>query len=144
MTEIYKNITIDGNENFIKRTKGALNYIANRAPDYMAHVVEHIGVIRQASQSGVHVTYNPPVFDVGYRTFTAGAEWYSSCIVHDATHVWLYRQGKPYSGREAEDVCLIKQREFLAASNSSQANINYITYLLDNRIDYFSNPKRKW
>ena len=139
---VYGFLTLRGNQSFITKTQRALKYIERRTQGYLQFVEEHINVIAKGPQSGVSVTDS--VFYVGSKTYCASTEWYASCIVHDATHVWLYRQGKPHGGREAENVCLDRQREFLIAAGAESSTINYITYLIDNAVHYFSNPKRNW
>ena len=150
MTEIvYRDIVLRGKPLFMTKTKEALDYIETNAPRFLPFVVEHIGVIAHAvmvhgGHSGVDVYAKPPIFYVAHRTFAAGTSWYASCIVHDATHVKLYREGKPHSGREAEDICLEHQKQFLTESNSGQHHIKYIQHLIDDRVDYFSKRKRNW
>jgi hypothetical protein len=145
MTEIYHSIKLDGDAIFIKNTKAALDIVAKAENGYLDFVKAYVGGIRQAEKSGIHSTKTPPIFDVGYKTYTSNLNWYASAFVHEAYHSYLYRIGEPHSGLEAERRCMECQIGFLQTIGAPEYMTEYLRSLIDNKTDYFSDYKnRNW
>lgn len=147
MQIVYKNIHIVGSDNFIKKTKLAIDLIANtnKELNYLVIVNKYIGAISESEKSGMDVNSIPPTFNVGAKTYNMDVYWYASCIVHDAHHSELFFNNKPYTGKEAELECLELQIKFLVDSNGPKSYINYIKNLINDNVDYYSNySNRNW
>ena len=146
-------ITIIGDDDFIERTKAALSFIEEGAPEFYAIVTNNIGIIQRGENSGILSSRTPPTFYVGERTYKKSNLWYASAIVHDANHSKLYHDylkehGPPvphekYGGRSGEDACLSVQADFLRAVNAPEATIRHVMRM--KKVDYFSpGVKRDW
>jgi hypothetical protein len=146
-------ITIIGDDDFIERTKAALSFIEEGAPEFYAIVTNNIGIIQRGENSGILSSRTPPTFYVGERTYKKSNLWYASAIVHDANHSKLYHDylkehGPPvpyekHGGRSGEDACLSVQADFLRAVNAPEATIRYVMRM--KKVDYFSpGVKRDW
>ena len=146
-------ITIIGDDDFIERTKAALSFIEEGAPEFYAIVTNNIGIIQRGEISGIWSSCTPPTFYVGKRTYKESKLWYASAIVHDANHSKLYHEylkehGSPvpfekYAGRSGEDACLSVQADFLRAVNAPKSTIKYVIRMKE--VDYFSpGVKRDW
>ena len=146
-------ITIIGDDDFIERTKAALSFIEEGAPEFYAIVTNNIGIIQRGENSGILSSRTPPTFYVGERTYKKSNLWYASAIVHDANHSKLYHDylkehGPPvpyekHGGRSGEDACLSVQADFLRAVNAPEATIRHVMRM--KKVDYFSpGVKRDW
>ena len=133
-----------GDEKFIQRTLRALQLIRATGEKWYVFIKENIGIIKMDQQSGIRVYTHPPVFEVGERTWSSSSTWYSSCIVHDANHSFLYRQGKRHSGRDAERACMELQLEYLQACGAPAHEIGHLTRLYQTDYDYYSSSTRDW
>ena len=141
---ILSSIRLEGGAEFVQKTVTALKVIEQKR-EYAEFVKAHIGIIRQSEKSGIFVRETPPVFCVGHATYTASTTWYASAIVHDACHCYLFRMGEEYSGREAEETCMLRQIAFLRAINGPAHEISYLESLIQNKVDYYSDYRgRNW
>ncbi len=145
-------IRIIGDSDFIKKTQKALNLIKERNPNTYRFINNYIGIIKQNKYSGMDVFANPPTFLVGKSTSDSDTFWYASCILHDATHSFLFfsaeKRGEDgsieYQGHDAEMACLTKQIDLLKAIKAPQYLIDYASSLYDTNWYDIPVSKRNW
>ncbi len=145
-------IRIIGDSDFIKKTQKALNLIKERDPNTYRFINNNIGIIKQNEYSGMDVFANPPTFLVGKATSNSNTFWYASCILHDATHSFLFFTAKEkgedafaaYQGHDAEMHCLTAQIELLKRINAPSYLIKYAESIYDNKWYEVPVSKRHW
>jgi len=147
-------IRIEGDDEFVVWTGEALALLRRKAPEWNARVESSLTTIKSISRgSGVVVwsqTYlaaEETVHCPGYPREQQLA-WYASSIVHDATHVELYRGGRPHSGKDAEVACLNAQRAALDLISPETSLSAYVQGLIDGADDaanqYWETVDRHW
>ena len=147
-----REIKIIGNSTFINKTKEALQLIKTNDVCSFVFINKYIGIIKQSDYSGMDVFTNPPTFLVGNRTSNSDIFWYASCILHDATHSFLFFTAKEkgedafaaYQGHDAEMYCLTAQIELLKRINAPSYLIEYAEGLYDNKWYEVPESKRHW
>ncbi len=84
------NITIKGNNQFIKKTQDSLNFLEKNHPITYRIVEENIGVIKETSsrKSYMKVHTKPPVCELSSRISSTKER--ASTIAHEACHSKLY------------------------------------------------------
>jgi len=143
IAKLISQMEIKGDRNCKIETRTALKLLAHHTPYYFNRVVKYIGVIDcESGGSGMYAYENPPRFVVGDKQREAGIYWYTSVLVHDATHSMLYHQylarhpgvrvpDNAWIGRKAEDI-----------SNNAQAyvlqNIGAPEYYENYYLDYLN------
>lgn len=152
-------IKVEGDENFLERTKEALEMLAG-LPEF-SQIKSFIGLIRQAERSGMRAYDKIPTYEVADPTSSHSTLWYASTIAHDGFHSLLYHQGKEklkgrepdadlWTGTQAEKQCLGFQLKVLEQLTTEKYLLDYIRehmkdpkYQGDNRSweDYL---KRNW
>ena len=145
-------IKIIGDSDFIKNTQKALKLIKERDPNSYRIINNYIDIIKQNNYSGMDVFADSPTFLVGESTSNSNSFWYASCILHDATHSFLFftadERGEDgaltYQGHDAEIYCLTKQIELLKAIDAPQHLIDYANSLYNNNWYDVPTSKRKW
>jgi hypothetical protein len=152
--EATSSIVIDGDAEFAAWTEQALALLRAEAPQWHEHVEASIKIISSVPQeSGVDIRTG--TYEVGDLTAHGpGLEpsqqlaWYASTIVHDATHVQLFREGKPYDGKESEIACLKDQAAVLALIDTEPHLGAYVQGLIDGADDpanqYWNASNRWW
>jgi hypothetical protein len=144
----YKDILVEGDQDFIFRTKQALEMLEGVQAYEL--VKSYIKMIKQAERSGMRLHGIAPTFEVGESTSKASAQWYASAIVHDGNHSLLYYEARKnnqneeppisaWAGADAERQCLRMQlealRELLEKEKSTrEVNKNYYAIYLENLI----------
>ena len=112
----HREIVIEGSEEFVTIIEDALELLYET--DYAAYMIvrQNLRTVREVrGYSGVHVRqglfdYHP---DFWYMREDRRTAWVASCLLHEATHVWLYRHGYEYAGRRAEEFCNSVQAQFI-------------------------------
>ncbi len=138
-------IEIRGNDTCNTETTAALNLLSSSAVSYFSNVQVNIGVIECVdSGSGMYVWENPPRFAAGADTRNAGTMWYAGSIAHDSCHSRQYKDGRDYSGRDAEAECLNFQYGTLEAMGADQSTLDYVKNIIDS--EYWEIPvdERWW
>jgi hypothetical protein len=103
----------------------------------------HLAAIRQGRRSGVTAWTADPVFTVGAPTWSHSVHWFAGAIAHDAFHVKLYRDAQQkagkkhpstdsWSGKTAEQACLLFQLAVLASLRSDKFIIEHVRKHLEN------------
>ena len=147
-------IRIEGDDAFVAWTGEALALLRLKAPEWNTRVESSITQIRSIARGSGVIVWS--------QTYLAGEEtvrcpgypreqqlaWYASSIVHDATHVELYRGGKPHSGKDAEVACLTAQRAALDLISPESSLSAYVQGLIDGADDaanqYWKTADRHW
>lgn len=110
-------VALHGTAKFQEQITNALQLLKTKAPTAYVTVTKEIGIIRQATHSGMNAWTNPPTFDLTERTAFYSLTWCAGAIAHDSFHSKLYhdclrknpRKGVPdaaWKGEEAEARCL--------------------------------------
>lgn len=133
---------IVGSEAFQRKVQQALDLLKTRAPASWEIVRANLLVIREAAASGAYVTERR--YDIGPVTAASDPIWLASTIVHDAYHVQLYREGKPYMGAEGEAAALAKQREALVALGAPAYMIAHLDNVMATRYWEVPYTQRNW
>ena len=119
VSSLITGIAIVGENEFINATNEALLLLRD-LPTFH-EVKPYLAVIKQAPTSEINVFTSQPTFSVGKPTWSSGAIWYASTIIHDACHSKLYHQNRRrilwfaytplhyWTGKEAEKTCLRMQ-----------------------------------
>ncbi|MBS3052735.1 MAG: hypothetical protein J4428_05190 [Candidatus Aenigmarchaeota archaeon] len=107
----YRDVQIIGDEDFIRRTEEALDYIAEKDPESYELVWRNIS----GAENNGFAALNPSTrhYSIGDATVNSGLEPYASMIVHDACHVKLARKKEMLTRMEEERLCLEDQNTFL-------------------------------
>jgi hypothetical protein len=142
VTAWFSGIEIVGRDEFVKRTWHALT-LADPSPTFR-EVRLYLSGIREARRSGMLVRGPRPTFCVGEPTWRSDPMWYASCIVHDAFHAKLYRDGRrrflglsftpvrEYHGKEAERKCMAVQLRALREMGGDTAMEDYLLSQMEN------------
>lgn len=150
-------IQIEGQPEFVKRTKAALEILKNGRS--IETVQMYVGIIRESERSGMRAYLEPPVYEVGKATWSAGDLWYASTIAHDSYHSLLFHEAKKREGKnpddsvwmgaDAERKCLKFQEQVLVNIGAEKRLIDYVRDLKKNPT-YQGNPqsdedyKKRW
>ena len=124
------NIEIQGDKNFINKTKSALKLLS-RSKTFQ-EIKKYLGKIKQTEKpTTVMVPWEkPPTCEVG-QTYKSDIKWYASTIAHEAYHSYLYHNNQEYAGKNAEQNCVniqIKVLEELGLGllSTGRRHINYL------------------
>jgi hypothetical protein len=138
--EIVHGVEISGSEEFLSRTKEALELL--RPTPFFSEIQRTIAVIKQGRRSGMWAATQRPTFVVGKRTWSHSALWYAGAIAHDSYHSKLYHDaressdGNPaadcWTGREAEKKCLAFQIEVMKTLGADADTVAYLKELEKN------------
>jgi len=156
VSSVVSGILIEGSIEFIDATNAALTLIQN-TPSFR-DVKPYLAIIKEAPTSEMNVFSSQPTFSVGRPTWSAGAIWYGSSIIHDACHSKLYRQHRRrilcfsftplhyWTLKSGERSCIRVQLQALREMDCDTTC--YQIFLQDYLIDptYFDIPynKRNW
>lgn len=148
-------IEIIGDNDFIEKTKEALDLLENKAPIYYAVVIRYIGVIEWAETGSRMLAWeDPPLCRVGEATVNAGTIWYAGTIVHDSIHSKLYYDylvenpsgpvpDEVWTGKGAEAQCLNVQYDALEKIGADQNTLDYIKNVINT--EYWEIPyEERW
>jgi hypothetical protein len=140
----YENIQLEGDEDFIDKTKKALMLLLKSGT--FQEIKNYLGKIKQHHASGMRVYANPPTFEVNEPTWSSNITgWYASTIAHDTYHSYLYHNNQEWHGKKAEQNCLRIQLSVLEEIGSDESTKEYIKSLLDNPVYQDINyAKRNW
>lgn len=101
---------IIGSDAFAERISSAFDLIREYSPEDYKQVADSISEVRESSNETriwpLEKICNIFIGDGEPLWFTAGT------LVHEASHVQLYKHGEAMEGEEAERKCLEKQRTF--------------------------------
>jgi hypothetical protein len=133
--EKHKNVTIIGNEDFIKQIKDALALLEYKAPEECAIVTDYVLEIKQHERSGMRV--EKKCIELADRTTFYSLEWCASVLVHEANHSKIYTEHKkknPYSpvayevygGAKAERICNLLQAKTGEKIGLNKSDIDYL------------------
>ena len=140
-SETVDGIEIKGKEDFILRTKEALDLL--RSTPFFKEIQKYITVIQEGKRSGMKAYARKPTFLVGKPTWQHSALWYAGTIAHDAYHSKLYHEARAkntgkkwdrdaWTGTEAEKKCLAFQRQVLYELKAGETIIAYLKELENN------------
>jgi hypothetical protein len=149
-----KVIEVIGDEAFQEWTARALELIETSAPDAYEEVMASIDVI-ESVPAGSAMYVEEKRYAVGDETAHAPGYdedgqllWFAGTIVHDAHHSALSARGEPYTGKDAEVACLMRQKAALELMTSDPFFANYVQGLIDGADDpanqYWNQPDRHW
>jgi hypothetical protein len=96
-------IEIQGDEDFINKTKSALSLLSRS--NTFQEIKKYLGKIKQHSASGMNVSAKPPTFEVAKSTYSSSPKWYAGSIAHDTYHSYLYHNNQEWNGKKAEQEC---------------------------------------
>jgi hypothetical protein len=96
-------IEIQGDEDFINKTKSALTLLSRS--NTFQEIKKYLGKIKQHDKSGMNFYAKPPTFEVAKPTYSSNPKWYASTIAHDTYHSYLYHNNQEHSGKKAEQQC---------------------------------------
>ena len=139
--EEYNGISIRGSQQFIDRTKPALDLLESSKS--FQEIKGYIRIVGEGLTSGMHAESEYPTFEVGNSTSSANPKWYASCIAHDTYHSKLYKEGQSlgltgnelrrhWTGRTSESKCLSFQKQVLVEIEANNGEIEYINKLIKN------------
>jgi len=132
-------IEIIGSDEFIDKTKQALDLLQNGSPDAFLKVHKYIGIIEQGRHSAMWAFEEPPRFEVNDVTAFYSATWYAGVLAHESVHSELFYQylagGKSrkavpdqvWKEREAEILCMKYQAQVLMQIGSPQHEVDHVT-----------------
>jgi hypothetical protein len=134
-------VEIVGDFEFRRQASHALSLL--QLLDEFSLIQGHLTVIRQGRRSGVTAWAVNPVFTVGAPTWSHSPHWFAGAIAHDAFHVKLYRDAQQsagskqpstdsWSGRTAEQACLLFQLAVLASVGADKFTIEHVRKHLEN------------
>ena len=126
-----KKFEIQGSDEFKKNVRLAIGELEKINPKFLKFAKEHISIIKERPVSGMHVSLKKPRLDLSSASCNEELiTWCASVLYHEAWHVWLYRQGKPYSGKNAEHLCNLHQIEALKALNADEETIEHLKSII--------------
>lgn len=108
-------IKVDGPTWFKKQVEQALDLLKRKDPENYRLVVENVTEIsadRSVTGLGVFARVNPTTDAVRYKPWRDELPAsMAATLVHEAAHVYAYKNGLPYSGEEGEDFASEKWNE---------------------------------
>ena len=115
--DAHQEIVVEGSDEFVAVVEDALGLLYGI--DYAAYMVvrQNLRTVKEVrGRSGVHVPHG--LFEYRKADFwlmrgDRRVAWVAGVLLHEATHVWLYRHGYEYAGRRAEEWCCSVQAQFL-------------------------------
>ncbi len=108
-----------GSSIFSRNVNKALDLLQRKAPKSWGIVTANLATISEVSSgSGAVVRFR--TFLLSSTSASGDSNWVASIIVHDAFHVQQYREGRAYTGAQAEAEALAVQREALIALRATQ------------------------
>jgi len=149
-------IDIVGNAECVEDTESALHLLQATSPSSYQEVSENISIIECVTEgSGMYAYEQEPRFVVGDATREAGALWYASAIVHDATHSKLYneyRESHPgervpdtiWTGEDAEMTCLEAQASALDDMGAPKNTIEAVLGAIETKYWEVPIDERDW
>jgi len=116
----FDNIVIRGTSEFSARVESALGLLKTNSQLGYATITNYVGIIQQATHSGMRASSKPPQFDLNERTAFYSVTWCAGSIAHDSFHSKLFADyvkahpkrrvpDKVWMGEEAEKQCLEHQ-----------------------------------
>ena len=124
-------LVVIGDDTFKKNVQLSIEELKKIEPEYYNFVKGHIKIIQQKNVSGMHVSLEKPRLDLSPTSCNEELIiWCASVLYHEAWHVWLYRQGKPYSGKDAELFCNLNQLEALKALSADDETIEHLNNII--------------
>jgi hypothetical protein len=134
------NFEIHGSTAFAAKTREALALLAGSTT--FMEAAPYIAVIEESKHSGMLAYAKKPTFQVGGRTWNAGAAWYAGTIAHDGYHSLLYHRAKTsrlrkppdeaWKGKLAEQKCLLFQERVLTEIKAGKNQVDFVRSLLAN------------
>ncbi|MCX7553703.1 hypothetical protein OS175_07415 [Marinicella sp. S1101] len=94
---------VTGSESFQLRTAACLDLLFEKYRESYKFVNKHVGVIAQASSSGMVAWHRPPMYQMSNKTASYSLSWCASSIAHDAYHSYLYKKFRPKNGSRTPD-----------------------------------------
>jgi phage-related protein len=113
--------TIKNSKMFDNKVDLALQYLKTHSLSEYNFVNRMVlGYKEVSSGSGINV--QTKIFQIAPKTLNTDAAWLSSAMVHEATHVKQFLEGRPYYGQKAELECNARQVRYLKAIGDSRAS----------------------
>ncbi len=128
--EVLDGIEVQGSPAFITRTREAF-VLLRKSPTFQT-IKKHIAIIKEGEHSGMHAQLARPTYEVGAATWKHSAMWFAGSIAHDGYHSQLYKEGKPWTGKQAEIECLKIQAQALKEMGADKGTIEYVVNLQAN------------
>lgn len=100
------NIEIEGDKNFINKTKSALSMLS-RSKTFQ-EIKKYLGKIKQSTDSNkstMEPYAKPPTCNVS-DTAIKDIKLYALTLAHETYHSYLYHNKQPYAGKDAEQKCV--------------------------------------
>ena len=130
-SSVSNSIEIIGSDTFQQNVKNAISEISRIDSKYLEFIKKHISIINQKNISGMHVHLAKPRLDLSEISCNENMiTWCASVLYHEAWHVWLYLQGKPHTGKEAEHFCNIHQLEALKSLKADAETIDHLKNII--------------
>jgi len=162
LTTKHLGIQLVGTEAFTLQVQSCLDLLAQKAPDDLAFVQQHIGVIKQHQKSGMVAWADPPRYEMSSRTAMFSLTWCASTIAHDAYHSKLYQKYrhvhkgqllyKLWAGFKAEARAIHYQTQVAKRLQAPAEELNYLINLKgthsdldgDKKLTHKDYQKRDW
>ena len=126
-------ILLNGPETFIENVNRAFVELEALPPQYLKFIKEHVKIIEESNVSGMHVADSPTRLELSLISCPeSNIKWCASVLYHEAWHVWLYRQKKAFSGKQAERFCNLKQLDLLKKMGAAESTIKHLKEVLAN------------
>lgn len=113
-------ILILGSEEFYEQTKQAMELLQRKDPASYQLVNEHLAVIATFTHSGTSSFLGRGIFLAGEPSVTGSLVWYASVLVHEATHVYLYRARKTWQEKFLPSPALREREEVICLDNQER------------------------
>lgn len=139
-SDTVENIKVVGSYDFVERTRESMELLKDTKS--FATIKPFIHNIKEGERSGMRA-WEDATFVVGDRTWKHSAMWYAGTIVHDGCHSKLYHEKKPWTGPDAEVVCLKIQAEALREMKASPSLISHVEAFEDNPESYIGTGSRE-
>jgi hypothetical protein len=120
------NIEIQGDKNFVNKTKSALTLLS-RSKTFQ-EIKKYLGKIKQSNKMVMIPWKKPPTCEVGPDDM-ATTKLYAAALAHEAYHSYLYHNNQEYAGKNAEEKCVnteIKVLEELGLGIIGRIQRNYL------------------
>jgi len=138
-------IAISGSPWFVEQTQLALRKLQVGSPANYNLVRQYVFRIEASSTDSIdfpnrtfHIT-EAAAFPSNWRMSTDNqAEWYAGLLVHNATHIEQYVNGRPYMGAQAELEARLNQKDALSAIETDQPGMQFTNLITDllNKVVY--------